>query len=48
MTRTADRVTQADVARCIRAGAVAECERFMLSGEISDQIATTKAKQALI
>jgi hypothetical protein len=46
MSRTAERVTQADVARCIRAGGAAKREWSMLQGEINNHIANN-AEQVL-
>jgi hypothetical protein len=46
MSRTAARVTQANVARCIRARGAAEREWSMLPGEINNRI-VKNAEQVL-
>jgi len=45
MSRTAARLTQADVARCIRSAGAAKREWSMLPGEINNHIANN-AEQA--
>jgi hypothetical protein len=46
MSRTAARLTQANVARCIRFSGAAKCEWSMLPGEINNHI-VNNAEQAL-